>query len=253
MVKSLLSTSLFFLTICASAQIDFVLTLQGDSIAGKVTLNSTSVVDRVQINTGTGKVNLTAMQVKEVNINKEVFEPVQLGERIRFMKLIKSGFMSLYAYKVEREPDYAGRLLRKLDGSYVDVPTLTFRGALVNFLKECYDVSEKVKSKELGRNELPLIVDMFNDCMKDKTESRFNAGKAEISRDNKRLFIMDFIRKIEASSIDNKSEVTQILNDMLSKIESNQVVPRYQIEALKEYLKGEKDWQDQLDQLLSML
>ena len=252
MVKLFLSIVLFFLTICAGAQIDYVLTLQGDSIAGKVTLNSTSVVDRVQINTGTGKVNLTAMQVKEVNIGMEVFEPVQLGERIRFMKLIKSGFMSLYAYKVERERDYGGRLLRKLDGSYVDVPTLTFRGALVNFLTECYDVSEKVKSKELGRNELPLIVDLFNDCMKGKTESRFNAGKAEISRDNKRLFIMEFIRKIDASSIDNKGEITQILNDMLSKIESNQLVPRYQIEALKEYLK-EKDWQDQLNQLLSML
>jgi len=253
MVKVFFSVGLFFLSMCAGAQIDYVLTLQGDSIAGKVTLNSTSVVDRVQINTGTGKVNLTAMQVKEVNIGKEIFEPVQLGDRIRFMKLIKSGYMSLYAYKVEREPDYAGKLVRKLDGSYLDIPILTFRGALVNFLKECYDVSEKVKSKELGRNELPLIVDMFNDCMKDKTESRFNASKAEISRDNKRLFIMEFIRKIDASGIENKGEVTQILNDMLSKVESNQVVPRYQIEALKEYLKGEKDWQDPLDQLLSML
>lgn len=253
MVKLFFSVSLFFISMCASAQIDYVLTLQGDSIAGKVTLNSTSVLDRVQINTGTGKVNLTAMQVKEVNIGKEIFEPVQLGDRIRFMKLIKSGFMSLYAYKVEKEPDYAGRLLRKLDGSSVDVPILTFRGALVNFLKECYDVSEKVKSKELGRNELPLIVDMFNACMAEKTESRFNAGKAEISRDNKRLFIMEFIRKIDASSIGNKSEVVQILNDMLSKIEDNQLVPRYQIEALKEYLKGDKDLQDQMDQLLSML
>jgi len=244
---------LCLLSVTVIAQKDYLITTEGDTLFGKVTLISNDPLDRAQVITTDKKIGFTALQLREVNFQDERFHPAQLGDNVRLMKLIKGGYLSLYAYRVEKETTYTGRLLKKMDGTSVDLPILTFRGALVNFIEDCETLAERVKKRELGRNDLELIVSEYNQCINKSTNIKFQESNKKVSQNKKRGEVLKFLRKIEMSDLNNKNEITEVLNDMLTRLESGKVIPSYQQEALREFLKGHSEYEKELSELLSIL
>lgn len=235
------------------AQHDYIITIQGDTLIGRVILINNAKLDRAQVITGSKKMGFTAPEVKEVFYNNDRFHAVQLGGSIKLMKLLKGGYLSLYGYRVENESAYSGRLMRKMDGTYVDLPILTFRGALTNFVKDCEVVANKVKTRELGRDDLPQVVAEYNQCINKVTDIKFKQSTEKLSNQNKRGKVLEFLRKIESSDLPNKADIADVLNDMMTRLESDKSIPAYQFEALKEYLQGHANFDQELATLLAAI
>lgn len=256
-MKIRLTCTLILITLCnwviAQEQKDFVVTTLGDTLYGKIKLIHGGKFDRVQINSNGKKIGYTSVQVTEVSFNNDRFHPVELGGNIKLMKLLKYGFLSLYGYRIENEVGYSGRLLRKIGGAYIDIPILTFRSALANFISACEPLAEKVKKRELGRDDLEQIVIEYNQCLNQKTEIVYQEEKNKNVQGNLRSRLLAFVRKVELSNLANKSDVADVLNDMMTRIEGNQPIPKYQTEALKEFLQDQKEFEQDLNELLRML
>ncbi len=244
---------ILFNWVIAQEQKDFVVTIQGDTLYGKIKLIHGGKLDRVQINADGKKNGYTSVQVNEILFNNDRFHPVELGGNIKLMKLLKYGFLSLYGYRIENEVGYSGRVLRKIGGAYIDIPVLTFRSALASFISECEPLSEKVKRRELGRDELEQVVIEYNQCLNQKTEVVYQQVKTKVSQGNIRTRLLAFARKVELSDLINKSDVTDVLNDMMARVESNQAIPKYQAQALKDFVQDQKEFEQDLNELLRMI
>lgn len=253
MISRIFAFSLLMASISSAAQSDYVVSIQGDTLFGQVTMVHSGKIDRVQIATPKGKIGYTAVQIKEVSFDGSHFHAVLLGDNIHLMKLLKGGYMSLYGYRVENEQGYSGRLLKKMDGTFVDIPLLTFRGALMNFVNDCESLPPRIKSRELGRDDLEQIVGEYNLCINKATDIKFQEAAQRASQNQKRSKVLEFLRQIETSNLENKSEVADVLNDMMTRLEAGKSIPTYQFEALKDYLKSDKDSKKQLDTLIEYL
>src|SRR5260221_1179673 len=120
-------TLLLFSFLCFRAYgQDFLVTNKGDTLHGKAKIMSYDQLDRVQIVEKKEKSTLTAREVKEVFAGGETYHPKQANNTIRFMKLLKAGYLSLYAFKEETQNFYGGRDLVKRDGAMTEVSHLAF-------------------------------------------------------------------------------------------------------------------------------
>ena len=127
---------------------DYVVTIQGDSLKGDVKALTYSAEKKVQITEpGKKKVIYPFFKVKSFSLDGEIYEPVKGPNGYTFMKIIKAGFLSLYAFQQENQTSYDGLYLAKKDGSGMEVPNLTFKKGMKNFLEDCPAVAEKIGNK----------------------------------------------------------------------------------------------------------
>src|SRR5258708_33286788 len=125
----------------------------GDTLRGKVKIMSYDQLDRVQVGEKKNKTTLTARQVKTAFTEGETYHPQQSNHTIRFMKLVKPGYLSLYAFKEENQNFYGGRSLIKKDGTKTEGPNLSFKKIINEFLGDCPELREKIKSGQKRRKE----------------------------------------------------------------------------------------------------
>jgi len=166
-------TTLLLSCLCIAAYgQDYLVTNKGDTLRGKIKIMSYDQLDRVQIAQQKKKTTLTARQVKAVFTGSETYHPHQGDHTIRFMKLIKSGYLSLYAFREENQNFYSGRYLVKRDGAASEVPNLSFKRNMAEFLRDCPEIREKIKSGEYGRKDLDQIIDAYNGCIENNAVMR---------------------------------------------------------------------------------
>lgn len=243
--------ALLFTLVCfvCNGQDDYLVTLQGDTLRGKIKLFTFDrKLDRVQVVTTEKKQEFTALEVRFLRFGNENFTTQRSHEGFKFMKQLVKGYLSLYAFQPENQNTYSGRQLVKLDGSTLEVPNLRFRAVMADFLAECPEVSEQVKKAELGRNELEKIIEEFNDCLatmpaiidEEKPMSTAARDKLNLIKD-----LRSQVNKLDKFA--GKSDAQDLLNDIAQKLRGNQVIPNYQKEALKELLGS----QDSVRELLS--
>src|SRR5690606_22187997 len=138
---------LFVMTLagqCASAQ-DYLITARGDSLVGEVRPLFYGPEKRVQLATGDDKTTYSIVEVRAFSQDGDIYHPIR-GERgYVFMKLLQSGYLSLYAYQLENQTRFDGLWLQKRDGASLAVPNLGFRKYLSQFLEDCPAVSDKVR------------------------------------------------------------------------------------------------------------
>lgn len=235
------------------AQNDFVVTLSGDTLFGNASIVKAGKFDIVQLVDDSKKTKYTTMETKVIQMDKHLYYPVPLGGNIYFMKLLRTGFLSLYGYKIENQSTYEGRLLRKATGDIFDVPIIKFRSSIISFIKDCDSAAQVVKTRKLKRENLDEIVIEYNRCIGEVFQQRNADKQLSITKEEKKSKLDDFIKLIESTQLDKKSEVTVLLNDMMSKIESGGSVPAYQKNALKDYLKGKKELSIEFEKLMSIL
>jgi hypothetical protein len=253
---SVLHIVLFLLAIlvyqCAQAQ-DYVISAKGDSITGEVKPLTYGREKYVQVIPADGKkLSLTIFQVKEFRYKDELFRPVKFENGYTFMKLMKPGYLSLYAFQHENQYAFDGLYLLKKDASGIEVPNLSFKKYVMKFLEDC-PVSEKVANGEYGKKQLLTIVDEYNACVNART---IDHGKIleQKKEEIKKITAWDALEEKVKGKPDftDKGDALEMISDIKAKINRGEKVPRFLLEGLKAALES-TDLSTELDAALAEL
>jgi len=239
----------------AGAQTDYLITSKkADTLYGKIRIQSYNLIDRVQIETAGKKEMYTALEVLKVEIDSQVYRPIQFDKKIMLMKLLKPGYLSLYAFRIPDSNLYDGRFLVRLDGTSMEVPNIGFKKNLGKFLQDCEAIATQVKNGDLVKKELDKIIDDYNRCVKQtKNVPPPVAAEPALIQNAKISAIESLIKKIEAEDFTAKKDALDLLQDIQTKAAKNETIPNYLSEGLKTYLNSVPSLTEDLEKLLELL
>lgn len=259
MYRSLLIALLLLVSInlTVHAQKDYALSIKGDTLRGLLKLYSFDNIDRVQIvSKDNKKANYSALQLKGFVKGGVTYQAVQYEKMIRFMQVIKSGYLSLYAYSVNQQNVFDGRYLQKKDGSGVELPNLSFKKIISKYLGDCPDVEAKIEKGELRKSDIEKIVDVYNACVEANTAKMMRVVHATGStgfNDEKIEAVKKLREKVEAENFLTKKDVVDLLYDMQNKLSRNEAVPNYLTDGLKSYLTDTPTLSKEAEELIALL
>ena len=143
------------------AQDGFVITLKGDTLRGRVVLQPQSTVDQLMLKANR-KTHLTARDVRSVVLGKVQYRPVAFDGRLRFMKIVREGYLSLLSFQSTYQSfAFDGSLLMKADGSMLEVPRINFRKDLPPFIDQPA-LADSITQGLLTLSNILEIVDHYN-------------------------------------------------------------------------------------------
>jgi hypothetical protein len=237
----------------AFAQSDYAVSSRGDTLRGELKILTSDPVDHLQIIVGNKKTNYTALQIKSIFHSGIDYRTVKYENSYLFMKLKKSGYLSLLQFREPGQQVMNGQFLSKSDGSGIEVPNLSFKKALAKYLSDCKDVSARIEKGDFGKRDLENIIDLYNACIQTKTESLAIKTQPIDIDSEKVLAVKNFTAKVEAESLVTKKDAVDVLKDIQSKVKKNEVIPNYLIEGLKSYLIDTPSLSKDLDSLIALL
>jgi len=247
---------ILFLLICligykiSSAQSDYVVTTKGDTIKGKVKYLNYGFEKKVQV-VNDKKTVFTMIQTSAFMMDKELYHTVRYAQGYAFMKVIKSGYLSLYAFQQANQMSWDGSLLLKRDGASMEVPNISFKKNVKKFLDECPVVTDRIESGELTKSKINEIVDAYNQCIDLNTKnqnitpqlSKENTDKlnawSQLETDVKNL-----------NDYEGSKDALEMIQEIKSKISKGEKIPNFLIEGLKEALKDQSSIQPALEKAL---
>ena len=231
---------LFFLllTYFSSNGQDYVITSKGDSIPGQVKPLMFGVDKKVQVTDESKKKQTFAIfQIKSYRFKGDVYQPVKGPDGYTFMKVVKSGYLSLYYYQLPNQVTYDGTFMQKMDGKGIDVPNLGFKKAMKNFLKECQDVADRIDEGSLSKKNLNDIVDEYNLCITGRTASKQKIVAAKVEQ-QKVINVWDVLeQKVKSQAdFDGKQNAIDMIQEIKGKISRSEKIPNFLVEGLKSSL-----------------
>ncbi|NJM25715.1 MAG: hypothetical protein HC859_09715 [Bacteroidia bacterium] len=246
---------------CATAQ-DYVVTLQNDTLKGEVKPMMFSLTKSVQLaQPDKKKVTYTVIEVKGFRYDNEEYRVVRDNKGYTFMKVLKEGYLSLYAFQPENQNNFDGRFLQKRDGSSLEVPNLSFKKQMSRFLAEC-EVSDKIDKGELGRRELEQIIDEYNVCIaKNSVQSAeqpapqmpvVSQQPATPVATSEAWQTLETKVK-EGADFEGKSTALEMITEIRSKLGRKEKVPNFMVGGLKETLGPQTHLAEALNDALKEL
>lgn len=238
---------------CTNAQ-DYLITVKGDSLTGSCKLLTMGREWRVQLTQpDKTKTTFSVLQTREFSYKNEVYHPVKFKDMYVFMKLIKKGYLSLYAFQQPDRVTFDGRYLLKKDLKGLEVPNLGFKKVLSNFLSDCESVSAKISDGAFGRNQLNDIIDEYNACLAAKSVERFNAAPVATSKQNVPASWDQLETKIkEHADFDGKADALEMVVVIKEKLSRGEKIPGFITGGLKPLL-APTDLKSDLDAALKDL
>ena len=233
--------SLVLCSFCSFGQ-DFLVTTKGDTLRGEVKPLVYGADKKVQITeTGKKKVIYPLFHVKSYSLKGETYQPVKGPSGYTFMKLIKSGYLSLYAFQSENQVSFDGVYLLKKDGDGIELPNLSFKKGMKKFLDDCPSVADKIDNDELNKKDLNKIVDQYNSCIENRTvdHEKIIAKRAEQNKNTTAWEVLETKVKTQPD-FEGKNNALEMIGEIKSKISSSQKIPNFLLEGLKSSLKGEE-------------
>ena len=253
-MRSLLFLCGFILSLAVSGQ-DFIVTIQGDTLVGDVKALTYGPEKKVQITeAGKKKVVYPFYKVKSFSLDNELFQPVKGPQGYTFMKLIKAGYLSLYAFQSNNQNLYDGQFLLKKDGDGIEVPNITFKKGMKRFLDDCPTVADKIDSDVLNKKDLLQIIDEYNTCI---TNAAANTRPVAESKPVIPANVLNSWNALEnkvksQSDFAEKENALEMIGEIKSKISTSQKIPNFLIEGLKSSL-NQNEFKAELDSALSTL
>jgi hypothetical protein len=230
---------LIFLLICllayrVCAQTDFVVLSKGDTLYGTVRLLNYGNDHKIQITGPSRKKTLYGkMEVKSFNQKGQVYHTLRTDQGYTVMKLIKEGYLSLYAFQMENQNTWDGQYLYKRDGTGLEVSSLLFKKRVKGFLAECPEVVAKLETKELARNDMDEIIDQFNSCIEQQTR----AAERQAAKASKLDELEKAVQALEES--ENKATALEVIAELRLKVQRGEKVPsifgKTLLDALADY------------------
>jgi hypothetical protein len=222
---------------CGHAQ-DYVVTVKRDTLRGTVKQLTFSPEKKVQIISADKKKTIISItQLLSFTDKGEIFHPVRNDKGYVFMKLLKSGYLSLYAFQMENQVTYDGLYLVKKDGKRVEIPNLSFKKIITRFLEDCPYVSSRVDSGDLGKREINLIIDEYNKCIDSRTTENSVVEVAPV-KTTKKLGAWDTLEeKVKAEpEFEGKKDALDMISEIKNKLSKSEKVPNFMLEGLKSTL-----------------
>jgi hypothetical protein len=243
---------LMLLSYAATAQkTNYLINSKADTLYGEMRILTYDNIDRVQIEVGKKKETFTALQLLSINKDGQEYKPLQYDNRIVLMKVLKQGYLSMYAFRLPNQNSYDGRMLAKLDGTSMEVPNLAFKKNVSKYLEDCESVSSLIKNGELGKKEINKIIDDYNTCVSIKPNTVVETPAPVVNEVTQA--IESLIVKVEAEEFSSKKDALDLLRDIQTKVGKNETIPNYLTEGLKSYLSRVPTLTDDLNALLELL
>lgn len=229
---------LFMLVYQCSAQ-DYIVSVKRDTIRGQVKPLTFGPDKKVQVVTADKqKTTLPITQTMAFSWKGDTYHPVKTENGYVFMKLIKEGYLSLYAFQFENQMNYEGRYLVKKDGAKIEVPNLSFKKVVSKFLTDCDEVSTRIDNGEMGKKEMFQIIDEYNRCIGGRTsETKKVIDRAETV--TKKRGPWDALEeKLKAEpEFEGKKDALEMVAEIKSKISRSEKVPNFLLDGLKSALE----------------
>lgn len=234
---------------------DQVITLQGDTLTGDVSISfSNKLAQIVTLKNGKDKNHLKAYEIKSLLKGGETYHTIKIDGKYQLALLEKQGYLSLYKYVSNESSSSRGfteSILIKQDGPQRTVPNLGFKKQLGSFLDDCESVRLALNGKKYGKSDLHQIIDDYNLCISEKT-ALLNSGKPQINlnpgKSNNVEALMNAIK--DNNDIEDKESILEMLDDLDSKIKKGATIPGYLKSALQNSLKNYQELTDQLNKIL---
>jgi hypothetical protein len=253
-VISLLSCNL------ASAQNDYLVSAKGDTIQGKVKYLNYGNAKNVQVTPEGGKKKVyNLLQIKAFSMDGASYLNIRTSDGYTFMKLLKSGYLSYYAYQLPDQATWDGRYLQKKDGSGVELPNIGFKRILSRFLEDCEEVSKNIETKELNKSKLDVIIDEYNQCVANRSQIKPSSpAESVIPATPTSTAALNSWKELESAikqgaTFEGKENALEIINDIKLKILRNEKVSNFLINGLKESLASQPQLKTALDAALQTL
>jgi hypothetical protein len=230
---------------------DFVIDTRGDTLQGKVKIITNGLDNRVQIQgRDKEKKTLTILQVKSIRLQQEMYEPIKNANNYVFMKVVKKGYLSLYAFQLEKQMTYDGLYLLKLDGRGLEVPNIGFKRIMNNYVAECPDVALAITSGSLGRNQLNEIIDAFNVCIARNTAYLIKNSSVVQATASQQQWI-ELEKQLLSSTITDKQDALEMIKDVRSKLNRGEKLPKFLVDGLKSILEENTQLSSLLEKALA--
>jgi len=239
----------------ASAQVDYVVTVKGDTIHGKIKYLNFGAEKSVQITLSDKKKKVyPILQTKAFQLDSVIYNPVRTPQGYTYMKLLKGGYLSLYAFQIENQSTWDGRFLVKKDGSSKEVPNIGFKKILSQFLSECPSVVSKIESGELSKTKINEIIDAYNACIQTNTT---NQNKAEVVSQEKTEKVNHWTELETAikngNEFESRADALDMIAEVKSKISRGEKVPKFISEGLKGLLNDQPAYTELLNKAIAEL
>ncbi len=176
----------------STAQTDYVVTTKNDTIKGTVKYLNYGVEKKVQVTTDDGKKNVySIVNTLAFSMKNELYFPIRTTQGYTYMKVLKSGYLSLYAFQLP-DQNWDGHYLLKKDGAGQEVPNLGFKKNMTQLLRDCPDVKARIQSGELKGSRINEIIDAYNNCIEDNTR---NQKPVQSTEDAEKIMIWETLEK----------------------------------------------------------
>ncbi len=251
-MKGTLVVLMLFSYAATAQKTNYLINSKADTLSGKLRILSYDQIDRVQLQVGKKKEMYTALQVLSIHMDGQEYKPMKYDSKIVLMKVLKQGYLSLYAFRLPNQNSYDGRMLVKLDGTSMEVPNLAFKKIMSKYLEDCEPVSSLIKNDELGKKEIDKIIDDYNTCVATKSSTVATETPPPVVNEVTQS-IESLIKKAEAEEFPSKKDALDLLLDIQTKVGKNETIPNYLTEGLKSYLSSVPALSDDLNKLLELL
>lgn len=210
------------LVFASSAQEGYLITLKGDTLKGSITFLQNTFYDELHVKNEDGKTTFKAYQVQFVRIQDQAYEPITYANKKVMAQVVTKGALSQYLVRQENESTFNTRVLYKDDEALV-ISNIGFRKRLIEYLNDCPLLTRQLENKEINPNKLAHIITTYNtNCIGETAEKPTKPDFSELK------------------------ELSQLLTDILTRVDSDEKVPTYMINALKQYSGSSTDSKVQL-------
>ncbi len=255
MLQSILLTGFILGYTLASAQSDYVVTIKSDTLYGKIKHLNFGKEQSVQLTPATGKKQtFTIRQTRGFSLEGQLFHPVRTVDGYVYMKLLKAGYLSLYAAQMPNQTGWDGRYLVKRDGTSLEVPNLGFKKNINRFLSNCEYLEAKIDDGVFNRNNIEALVDEYNTCIASKSNQP--AVTPTVVPQTQSISSAWAQLEKEVNSLSNfaqKNDVLDMIREIQTKLGRGEKIPGFLLNGLKDSLKDQSTITATLDKALNEL
>lgn len=210
-LKTLCLVILSLSSIPALCQEDYVVTLEGDTIVGKINFRRDDLFDIVSIKNESGKQELRAYQTRSAGTAKNQFFSIQYQNRSVFGQLISRDVLSRFYVMPDGSNQFRDEILVKRDQKAMSLTSIGLRKRLINFLSECSVLTKQLQQRELQASDIEQVISVYKEQCSNQSS------------------LLEANKKIESELL----EFATLLIQIQERFDSNEAIPQYMLDALK--------------------
>ena len=162
------------------SQESYLITLKNEKIYGNIGFTRNNFYDEIQIKNDDGRRTYKAYQIESANVDGDLYEPITYNNRKVIGKVITKGKLNRYLVMSEGSNGFNTEILFKDSEKSLLVSNLGFRKRLIDFLKDCPSLSQKIENKEIPVSNLERITKEYNqNCGRENTRPLIMASKTQ--------------------------------------------------------------------------